>query len=63
MFNEGCFKSNKGKSVLDQLVAVPKSELDKRDAAYQRKKFAEKKRKVTCFEFAPRVNSGFGTRF
>jgi hypothetical protein len=29
-----------------QVVAVPKSELDKREAAYQRKKTAEKKRKA-----------------
>jgi hypothetical protein len=29
-----------------QVVAVPKSELDKREAAYQRKKVAEKKRKA-----------------
>lgn len=29
-----------------ELVAVPKSELDKREAAYQRKKLAEKKRKA-----------------
>lgn len=29
-----------------QIIAVPKSELDKREAAYQRKKTAEKKRKV-----------------
>jgi hypothetical protein len=28
-----------------QLVAVPKSELDRREAEYQRKKVAEKKRK------------------
>jgi hypothetical protein len=29
-----------------QVIAVPKSELDKREAAYQRKKLAEKKRKA-----------------
>ena len=29
-----------------QILAVPKSELDKREAAYQRKKIAEKKRKA-----------------
>jgi hypothetical protein len=29
-----------------ELVAVPKSELDKREAEYQRKKIAEKKRKA-----------------
>jgi hypothetical protein len=29
-----------------ELVAVPKSELDKREAEYQRKKHAEKKRKA-----------------
>jgi hypothetical protein len=29
-----------------ELVAVPKSELDKREAEYQRKKLAEKKRKA-----------------
>ena len=29
-----------------ELVAVPKSELDKREAAYQRKKLAEKKKKA-----------------
>jgi hypothetical protein len=29
-----------------ELVAVPKSELDKREAAYQRRKLAEKKRKA-----------------
>jgi hypothetical protein len=28
------------------VVAVPKTELDKREAAYQRKKIAEKKRKA-----------------
>ena len=29
-----------------ELVSVPKSELDKREAEYQRKKLAEKKRKA-----------------
>jgi hypothetical protein len=29
-----------------QVIAVPKSELDKREAAYQRKKTNEKKRKA-----------------
>ena len=29
-----------------ELVAVPKSELDRREAEYERKKVAEKKRKV-----------------
>ena len=29
-----------------QVIAVPKSELDKREAAYQRKELAEKKRKA-----------------
>lgn len=29
-----------------QIIAVPKSELDKREAAYQRKKISEKKRKA-----------------
>ncbi len=29
-----------------QLISVPKSEIDKREAAYQRKKIAEKKRKA-----------------
>jgi len=29
-----------------ELVAVPKSELDKREAAYQRNKLAEKKKKA-----------------
>jgi hypothetical protein len=29
-----------------ELVAVPKSELDKRETAYQRKKLAEKKKRL-----------------
>jgi hypothetical protein len=29
-----------------EIIAVPKRELDKREAAYQRKKLAEKKRKA-----------------
>jgi len=33
-------------SLVKQVIAVPKSELDKREAAYQRKKLAEKKRKA-----------------
>jgi len=33
-------------NLVRQVVAVPKSELDKREAAYQRKKIAEKKRKA-----------------
>ena len=33
-------------SLVRQVIAVPKSELDKREAAYQRKKIAEKKRKA-----------------
>jgi hypothetical protein len=31
--------------LVKQLISVPKSELDKREAAYQRKKIAEKKKK------------------
>jgi hypothetical protein len=31
---------------MKELVAVPKSELDKREAAYQRKKLAQKKKKA-----------------
>jgi hypothetical protein len=33
-------------SLVKQVIAVPKKELDKREAAYQRKKLAEKKRKA-----------------
>jgi hypothetical protein len=33
-------------SVARQVIAVPKKELDKREAAYQRKKIAEKKRRA-----------------
>lgn len=33
-------------SLVRQVIAVPKSELDKREAAYQRKKVAEKKKKA-----------------
>jgi len=33
-------------NLVRQVIAVPKKELDKRDAAYQRKKTNEKKRKV-----------------
>jgi hypothetical protein len=29
-----------------QLISVPKSEIDKREAAYRRKKIAEKKKKI-----------------
>lgn len=33
-------------SLVRQVIAVPKSEIDKREAAYQRKKLTEKKRKA-----------------
>ncbi len=33
-------------SLVKRVIAVPKSELDKREAAYRRKKLAEKKRKA-----------------
>jgi hypothetical protein len=33
-------------SLVKQVIAVPKSEIDKREAAYRRKKIAEKKRKA-----------------
>ena len=33
-------------SLVRQVIAVPKSELDRREAAYQRKKIAEKKKKA-----------------
>jgi hypothetical protein len=33
-------------SLVKQVIAVPKSEIDKREAAYQRKKTSEKKRKA-----------------
>jgi len=33
-------------SLVKRVIAVPKSELDKREATYQRKKIAEKKRKA-----------------
>lgn len=33
-------------SLVKQVISVPKSELDKREAAYQRKKIAEKKRRA-----------------
>jgi hypothetical protein len=33
-------------SLVRQVIAVPKSEIDKREAAYQRKKIAEKKQKA-----------------
>lgn len=32
--------------LVKQVIAVPKSEIDKREAAYERKRTAEKKRKV-----------------